>query len=190
MLFLVLKYHPYRSFLYLFRVSYSCLHDSILSNNRVSDNPGAVHYSFFGEDEGKGYALIEVSDSEKGVLKVQGISRKPVSFQVYLRESNDWMFGSYRDPEMTPDKGLCWGRFTKDGDYINIWVPDYERFSDLVSNGLLPGHRYLGDSGGDNILILSDLKPEHLELITSESKGVLFHWESPFFMVRVSDNID
>jgi hypothetical protein len=148
-------------------------------------------YSFFDEEEKEGYALIEVSDSEKGVIKIQGIGREPESVHVYLRESNGWMFGSYRDPELTDDKGFCWGRFKKDGDHIYFWVPDYDRFTNLVNDGLLPGHPYDGEQRDySKYLILSGLKPEHMDLITSDSKGVLFYWDQPFFMVRISNDID
>jgi hypothetical protein len=146
-------------------------------------------YSLFNEDEEEAFFVMEVSDSENGVLKVQNIGREPESAQVYLRESNGWMFGSYRNPGEAEDKGMCWGRFEKHGDRIFIWVPDYDRFSGLMNDGLLPGHP-AEDMDGDKILILSNLKPEHLELVTSESKGVLFHWDHPIFMERISDDID
>jgi hypothetical protein len=143
-------------------------------------------YSYGPADESdEDFLVIEVSDSEKGVLKVQGIGRESKdTIQVYLRESNGWMFGSYRDPD-EGDKGMVWGRFEKKGDHIFIWIPEHDKFSDLVKDGLLPGHPYAKD-----LLILSGLKPEHLKLITSGSQGMLFHWELPSFMVRVSDDID
>jgi hypothetical protein len=150
-------------------------------------------YSYsFDNDEEEYFLVIEVSDSEKGVLKVRGISREPESVQVYLRESNGWMFGSY-NPDNARDVGMCWGRFEKKGNRIFFWVPDYDRLLGLVKDGLLPGHPYAegsDDKFDDKFLILSDLKPEHMELITSESKGVLFHWDEPFFMLRLSDDID
>jgi len=102
------------------------------------------------------------------------------------------MFGSYMDSEAT-DKGMVWGRFKKHGDYIVFWTPDYDRFSDLVNEGLLPGHLDAGESDDmfdSKNIILSGLKPEHMDLITSGSKGVMFEWEYPFFMVRLSDGFD
>ena len=150
-----------------------------------------LYYYSFDNDEEEAFVVIEVSDSEKGVLKVTHIGRKPESFQVYLRESNGWMFGSYRDPEKPDDKDMFWGRFKKNGDRIVIWIPNYDRFSDLVKNGLLPGHPNTGEQpDNDNYLVLSGVRPEQMDLITSGSKGVLFEWEFPFFMVRVSDHID
>lgn len=147
-------------------------------------------WKLYPSDEKVAFFLIEVADSENGVLQVQNISREPESVQVYLRESNGWMFGSFKDPDHA-DKAFIWGRFIKDGDRIFIWVPDYDRFSDLVNEGALPGHTYAGEQQDyDQFLILSSLKPEHLKLITSDSKGELFHWEYPSFMVRVSDDID
>lgn len=81
--------------------------------------------------------------------------------------------------------------FKKNGDRIVIWVPDYDQFSDLVNEGSLPRHPYAGEQQDyDNFLILSGLKPEHLKLITSDSKGNLFLWEYPSFMVRLSEDID
>jgi hypothetical protein len=145
---------------------------------------------FDDDEEEETFFLIEVADGENGVLKVQNIGRKPESVQVYLRESNDWMFGSFKDPDHA-DKGFDWGRFKKNGDRVVIWGPDYDHFSDLVNEELLPGHPYAGEQQRyDKFLILSDLKPEHMKLITSDSNGDLFNWEYPSFMVRVSDDID
>jgi len=101
------------------------------------------------------------------------------------------MFGSVKNPEEADDKGMGWGRFEKYGDRIIIWIPNYKRFSDLVNDGLLPGHPYAGGrSDGNSYCILSGLKPEHMNLITSGSKEMLFEWQYPSFMVRVSDDID
>ena len=88
------------------------------------------------------------------------------------------------------EKGMIWGKFKKDGNHIYFWSPNYDRFSDLANKGLLPGHPYAGESDDGDILVLSDLKAEHMKLITSDSKGVLFDWEYPFFMVRLSDDIN
>jgi hypothetical protein len=151
-----------------------------------------LYMSSFDDDEEEVFLVIEVSDSEKGVLKVQGIGRESESVQVYLRESNGWMFDSY-NADNANDVGMCWGRFERKGDRIFIWIPDYDRFSALVKDGLLPGHFYGVKSDGkfdDKYLILSGLKPEHMKLIASESKGVLFHWDEPLFMLRMSDHID
>ena len=124
-------------------------------------------------DDGEDFLLIEVSDSEKGVLDVQTVCREPESGQVYLRKSNSQVFASVRDLDNAEDKGFEWARIEKSGDHIFICVPHLDKFSDLVKDGLLPGHPYTGEFGDDNILILSGLKPEHMKLITSESKGVL-----------------
>jgi hypothetical protein len=41
----MIEYHPNRSLFYFRGISVSLSHDSILSQNEVSDNPGAVQFS-------------------------------------------------------------------------------------------------------------------------------------------------
>ena len=145
---------------------------------------------FDDNDEEEAFLLIEVADSENGVLKVQNIGRKPESAQVYLKESNGWMFGSFKDPDHA-EKGFDWGRFKKNGDRIVIWGPNYDQFSNLVNKGLFPGHFHAAEGWLDSkYLILPGLQPEHVKLVTSESKGELFLWEYPSFMIRISNDID
>jgi len=51
----MIEYHTYRSLFYFRRISVSLSHDSILSQNEVSDNPGAVHTSGWGDCKSYGY---------------------------------------------------------------------------------------------------------------------------------------
>ena len=34
-------------------------------------------------------------------------------------------------------------------------------------------------------IFLDDLKPEHIQIITSESEGVLYEWDSPAVAIRI-----
>jgi hypothetical protein len=43
----MIKYHPNRTLFYFRGISVSLFHDSILSQNEVSDNPGAVQITHY-----------------------------------------------------------------------------------------------------------------------------------------------
>jgi hypothetical protein len=64
-LILVLQQHPHRPFLNLWGISDSLAHDSILSSNGVSGNPGAVQVAPF-----------SIGSSSKAVESVQDLSKK------------------------------------------------------------------------------------------------------------------
>ena len=50
----------------------------------------------------------------------------------------------------------------------------------MVREGKLPGK-----IDANNNIILDELKPEHVNIITSESEGVLFDWQNPGVVMRI-----
>jgi hypothetical protein len=51
----------------------------------------------------------------------------------------------------------------------------------LIKDGVLPGKVERND------VWLEELKPEHLKLITSGEKGILFQWDQPTIFVKAGN---
>ena len=60
-----------------------------------------------------------------------------------------------------------------------VWSPDETLFKQLMKAGVFPGK-----VDGDEV-ILDELKPQHLKIITSGERGVLFSWDKPTVFVKV-----
>jgi hypothetical protein len=132
-------------------------------------------------DEDSGFCLIDIVDVEGGVLRLRDIGSEPEPpLTVILRKSGNWVFASVLlgDPPDTPRYHL--GRVDWSNDIIVFWLANGYRLKDLVEAGRLPGIIQSGD------VLLTELQPEHLKLITSGAEGVLFEWDSPMILTRVS----
>jgi hypothetical protein len=135
--------------------------------------------------QAEGAIVAKVVDSEKGILKVAGIESEDTelkfeSVDAYLRTWGDWTFASIKEKPESDNDLYLWGRITKSDRQVIIWDPNVEKFKKLVEAGKLPGK-----VDGDNV-ILDELKPEHMQIITSGAEGVLFDWENPSALIRVA----
>ena len=162
----------------------------------VSDKPiGAEALSIEAEDwEGTwwhtdGAIEIIVADAAKGILRLAWVEKTQNEAQleivdVLLRRTGDWSFASYLVPgEGEPGPGYYFARVRNEDDIILAWPPDPARFKKLVEDGKLPGT--LEGKERDTVQ-LQALKLEHLELMASEREGVLFGWETPIVLHRIS----
>ncbi len=110
-------------------------------------------------------------------------SKRPVgeTADVELRESGEWRFASTKAEDKGQTRGFAWGRIKNEDRQIILWLPDDKIFKRLVKDGVFPGKL-----DGDD-LILDELKPQHLEIITSGERGVLFEWDKPAVFVKVGN---
>lgn len=117
---------------------------------------------------------IEVSKSG-GVLSVRNLGDPQPSplFEVYLRrlKGQDWVFANLKNT----DSDYVWARLTKRNDVILVWLPDREKLKASMDEGALPGD-------GTR---LGPLEKNHLALIASEDRGVLFMWDAPLVFWRL-----
>jgi hypothetical protein len=132
-----------------------------------------------------GSVEVKVIDAEKGMLKVfwleddnQGIPAMKIA-EVELRESGEWLFANTREEGKA--RGYLWGRIKNEDRQIIVWSPDDRLFAQYVRNGVFPG-RLDGDE-----VILEELKPQHLKIVTSGEKGVLFSWDKPIVFIKVGN---
>ncbi len=130
-------------------------------------------------------STIKVLDGENGILEIAWIedsdnTLKLESYEVYLRDSGQWILGSMKVKDNSDKDSYFWGRIEKEERQIIFWRPDLDKFENLVKEGKLPGK-----INAYNV-ILGDLKPEHLEIITSEDSGVLFCWDKPLVLMKLT----
>jgi hypothetical protein len=133
--------------------------------------------------------LFRVVDSANGILKMSGIeesdgTRRWVHSYVYLRTvpgHEGWIFASYQDkPADHEPPGYLWARVKRQGEFLLVWLPDSTKFEELVEEGALPGEVIRGEESGNVAHItLDEFDEEHLALIASEERGVLFDWDDP-----------
>lgn len=136
--------------------------------------------------------LFRVMDSANGILRMseiedEGERRRKHSY-LYLRTVDgheEWIFASFADerPDDEPPRYL-WARVKRRGEFLLVWIPDSTKFEELVEEGFLPGEVIRGESGNRAHIALDELDEEHLALITSEERGVLFDWGDPSVLWR------
>lgn len=128
---------------------------------------------------------IKVLDANKAILSVawleDDVQGKPAmkTAEVELRESGEWLFANTREEEK--GRGYVWGRIKNADRQIILWQPDDRVFSQLVRDGVFPGKL-----DGDEV-VLDELNPQHLKIITSGERGVLFSWDKPAVFVKVGN---
>lgn len=129
-----------------------------------------------------GAVTVKVKDASQGVLSIgwfeeQGNTLKQHTEDVYLRDAGDWSFASLRDQDKP---GLyVWGRIKKNNRQIFVWSPDSQKLSELVKAGTLPGTMQEGD------LLLGNLGARELQILSSETHGVLFEWSDPLVLTKI-----
>jgi hypothetical protein len=164
----------------------ACGCSAVISRRQVGEKPAKI---VAGDWEGDwvttdGAVKVKVVDAEKGILKLVWLedekgSPAMKSAEVELRESGDWLFANTRDENKGQSRGYSWGRIRNEDRQIIVWLPDEKMFKQLVKDGVFPGK-----IAGDDVL-LDELKPQHLKIITSGERGVLFSWDKPSVFVRV-----
>ena len=163
----------------------TCGCSSIISKHPVGEKPARiVAKDWEGNWESPdGAVTVKVVDADKGLLKTfwieddkQGIPALKTA-EVELRESGGWLFASTR--EEGKNRGYLWGRIKNEDRQIIVWLPDENMFKQMVKESVFPG-KIDGD-----VLLLEELTPRHLKIITTSEKGVLFDWDKPAVFVKM-----
>lgn len=165
----------------------ACGCNAVLAKRPVGEKPAKIvandwEGKWVGADGGS--LTVKVLDANKGLLKVFWLDdedkRTPSmkSADVELRESGKWLFASTNYEDNGPSRGYLWGRIKNEDRQMIVWIPDDKAFAPLVKSGVFPGK-----IEGDDI-ILDELKAEHLKIITSGERGVLFQWDKPAVFVK------
>jgi hypothetical protein len=134
-----------------------------------------------------GSLKVKVVDADKGILKLFWLDDDDKGNQmlktadVELREYGEWLFASTKAEDKGQTKGYAWGRIKNEDRQIILWFPADKIFKGLVKDGVFPGK-----IDGDDVL-LEELKPQHLKIITSGERGVLFEWDKPAVFVKVGN---
>jgi hypothetical protein len=165
----------------------SCGCNAVISSHPVGEKPARiVAKDWEGNWETTdGAVRVKVVDANKGLLKTfwieddkQGNPTMKTA-EVELRESGDWLFASTR--EEGKKRGYLWGRIKNEDRQIIVWLPDENIFRQMVKDSVLAGKL-----DGDDVL-LGELKPQHLKIVKSGEKGVLFDWDKPAVFVKMGN---
>jgi hypothetical protein len=136
---------------------------------------------------GGDYCMMKVKNENEGILRLAWIEndREMIykTSDVFIRKSGNWLFASTKedDEKAAADSLYVWAIIKKSRRTLFIWLPNEERFKKLIEAKTLPGEIKKG------VVMLGDLKPEHMKIITSEEKSFLFDWEDPLVLIRLSD---
>ena len=130
---------------------------------------------------GDGALTVRVLDAENGLLEVAWIEEEEElvleTVEVHLGGFEDWTFASFAGVEDV--SGFLWSRLGREGDEVILWWPRAEALARLVEAGLLPGAVEEGD------VTLERLEAEHLAILVSEDRGVLYDWDAPMVFRRL-----
>ena len=164
-----------------------CGCSSVITKSPVGEKPAKiVAKEWEGNWVGTDVSVnVKVVDADKGILRAfwmeddnQGFPAMKTA-DVELRESGNWLFAN--STEEDKDRGYIWGRIKNEDRQIIIWPPDDGLFAQCVKEGVFPGKL------DANAIILDELKPQHLKIITSGGRGVLFSWDKPTVFVKVGN---
>lgn len=165
----------------------ACGCSSVVSKRPVGERPAKITAKDWeGNWVGtEGSVKVKVVDADKAILSVAWLEDDPQGkpamkmAAVELRESGDWIFVNTR--EENKGRGFVWARIKNEDRQIIIWPPDDRSFAQCVKDGVFPGRL------DGNEVILDELKPQHLKIITSGTRGVLFSWDEPTVLVKVGN---
>jgi hypothetical protein len=150
---------------------------------------------------------ITVVDAAKGLVRVAYAEEGECGeMDMELRSSGEWIFVNVTAKDFAESEGLAkapckpaqagaaggstadgsdneggylWGRITQTEKAIVAWSPAPEAFVRLVNSGQVPG------TIQDGSVVLGKLEPQHYEIITTSSMGVVMDWEKPLVLYRV-----
>jgi len=132
-----------------------------------------------------GPVVVRVEDARKGQLRLawmEGDREMALkTADVTLLKTGTWHFANLKDQAKAGPPVYLFARVKKQKGLLIIWPPRPERFARLINDKVLPG------TVSKEQVFLGELGPEHMRVITSEERGVLFDWESPIVLIRTGD---
>lgn len=181
--------------------------ETVTSPVPVGEQPAQIEA---GKWEGRwanaeGYLDVTVVDAKNGLVHIDYTDEGECeSMSLELRSSGEWLFFNVTEEDFEKSEGLAsspcspvhtessvdgeddpgkprsflWGRVLNKDDSIVAWAPAPEVFVRLVQEGHLPG------TVNDGNVVLGPLKPNHYQIITSGSHGVVLDWEQPMVLFR------
>lgn len=129
---------------------------------------------------------LKVKNEKEGLLGLAWIEDDThmtcKSKDILIRSLGTWTFANMNDEDTTTpvDPKYLWGRIKKEKNLILFWLPKVSKFRELIASKVFPG-----EANKESVL-LKNLKPEHMKILVSEEKGILFDWESPIIFIRTT----
>lgn len=132
------------------------------------------------------FAVFQVVEPERTSIRAWFLERDSTGAPtlepatLLARESGGWLFLSMLKSSEEPSgrSEYYWVRAKKEDDTLIFWIPDTKKFETLVAEGIFPGDTESSD------VRLGELESSHYAILTSEGRGVLFHWDMPLIFTR------
>ncbi len=128
-------------------------------------------------DDNETVLFLRVKDATAGVLEVGNVERnqeemKLTKFDVFVRQSGDWLWASFKDKEDSP---YSFARISEADRHLLVWNPDPAAFVRRVRAGEMKGALLKDDQGKETgSVIIDEVSPEDMSAIqTGEWSGVL-----------------
>jgi len=133
-----------------------------------------------------GPVVVKVDDARKGQLKLAWIEgdKEMVlkTATVILLKSGAWHFANLRDDTQSgTSAAYLFACVKRQKNVVIVWLPRPERFAGLIEEKVLPG------AVSKERISLGELQPEHMKIIASEGRGLLFDWENPVVLMKTGD---
>jgi hypothetical protein len=132
-----------------------------------------------------GPVVVRVEDGRKGQLRLswmEGAREMALkTADVMLLKTGAWHFANLREETESGAPVYLFARVKREKGLLIIWPPRPERFARLVNEKVLPG------TVSREKVHLGELGPEHMKVIASEDRGVLFDWENPLVLIRTGN---
>lgn len=129
--------------------------------------------------------VVRVENGNKGQLRLFWMEgdREMVlkTADVTLRKAGAWHFANLREETKSGVPVYLFARVKREKGLLIIWLPRPERFARLIDERVLPG------TVSREKVHVGELGPEHVKVIASEDRGVLFDWENPLVLIKTGD---
>jgi hypothetical protein len=132
-----------------------------------------------------GPVVVRVEDARKGRLRLawmEGDREMALkTADVMLLKAGTWHFANLREETKEGPPAYLFARVKKEKGLLIIWPPRPEQFARLINDKVLPG------TVSKEKILLGELGPEHMKIIVSEDRGVLFDWGNPIVLIRTGN---
>ena len=161
----------------------------------ASINPQEWEGTWVSNDSDVGTRILQNFNPSQGIFIMKTETLNPQNKQketetswLYLRQSGDWIFASWRE---VGDSTFTWGGRVENlaredkGRVLILWLPDGREIVRLIKRGELPG-RLVGEKGKESP-ILGPLSPRHYQVMRDNEKRIFYAKENkPIVLVRLA----
>ena len=126
--------------------------------------------------------IIHVADAPTGKIEIAHINHDAHGFKLdvvqgQVLQHQSWLFLNIENKEKPGQ--YAWGRIKNEGKLAMIWFPNADKVENLIKQKKLTGKLIK-----DQDILLQALTPKQLDLVSSDSQGLVLDWENPVILHR------